>query len=152
MAPTKSLLSEVVRQVRTEIRTPTPIHEPHFRSHATPVVAAPDLAIPDYVEHRDGTTEIGKLSAEAVVREYEAAAKEIESMGGELIERTKQCEALTRDAFAVITELNKVAARYRDEAKRVFEHIEGCSIVVAEARNICSDLKDKIAAPLAAKK
>jgi len=28
-----------------------------------------------------GATEIGKLSAEAVVREYEAAAKDIEAMG-----------------------------------------------------------------------
>jgi hypothetical protein len=72
-------------------------------------------------------------------------------MGGELIERAKQCEALTRDALAVTTELNNVAARYRAEAKRAFEHIEGCSVVVAEARNICSDLKDKITAPLAAK-
>jgi len=152
MAPTKSPLSEVVREVRTEIRTRTPIKEPYFGSHATPVVAAPDLAIPDYLEHRDEATEIGKLAAEAIVREYEAAAKEIESMGGELIERAKQCEALTRDAFAVITELNMVAARYRDEAKRVFEHIEGCSAVVAEARNICGDLKDKISAPLPAKK
>lgn len=108
--------------------------------------------MPDYVEHRDGATEIGKLSAEAVLREYESAAKEIESMGRELIARAKRCEAVTRDAFAVTKELNEVAARYRAEAKRVFDHIESCSVVVAEARDICSDLKDKIAAPSVAKK
>jgi hypothetical protein len=103
------------------------------------------MAMPDYVEHRDGATEIGKLSAEAVVREYEATAKEIESMGTELLERVKQCEAMTRDALAVTDELKEVAARYREEAKRVFEHIETCSLVVAEARKTCTDLKDKIA-------
>jgi hypothetical protein len=45
---------------------------------APPAVRAPSPSIPDYVEHCEGATEIGKLSAEAVVREYEAAAKEIE--------------------------------------------------------------------------
>ena len=43
----------------------------------------------DYVEHRDGATEIGRLSAEAVVRECEAAAKDIEALGAELIDRVK---------------------------------------------------------------
>jgi hypothetical protein len=52
---------------------------------------------------------------------------------------------MTRDALAVTDELKEVAARYREEAKRVFEHIETCSLVVAEARKTCTDLKDKIA-------
>jgi hypothetical protein len=124
-------------------------HEP-LSAHAQLTVRAPELAMPDYVEHRDGATEIGKLSAEAVVREYEAAAKEIESMGAELIERARQCEAVTRDALAVTKELHAVADYYREEAKRVFEHIEGCSLVVAEARRICTELKDKIAVPFTA--
>jgi len=142
---TRGPLTDVARDVRNRPL----MHEPHSTYIATPTVSAPDLAMPDYVEHRDGATEIGKLSAEAVVREYEATAKEIESMGGELVERVKQCEAVTRDALSVIEELNQVAARYREEAKRVFEHIEGCSLVVAEARKICSELKDKIAVPVA---
>jgi hypothetical protein len=149
---TNSPLSEVVREVHAKTGNRTQTHEPRFARHTPSMVNAPDLAMPDYVKHREGTTEIGKLSAEAVVREYEAAAKEIESMGGELIERVKQCEALGRDAFAVTAELNGIAERYRAEAKRVFEHIESCSLVVAEIRNICADLKDKIDAPSAAKK
>ena len=104
--------------------------------------------MPDYVEHREGVTEIGKLSAEAVVREYEATTKEIESMGADMIERAKGCEAVTRDTLAVTKELNEIAARYRKEAKRVFEHIENCSALVAEARVTCDELKDKIAAPV----
>lgn len=105
------------------------------------------LAMPDYVEHRAGVTEIGKLSAEAVVREYEATAKEIESMGLELVERVKACEAMTRDTLLVTHELNEIAARYRKEAKRVFEHIENCSLLVAAARETCGELKDKLATP-----
>jgi predicted nucleic acid-binding Zn-ribbon protein len=102
--------------------------------------------MPEYVEHREGATEIGKLSAEAVVREYEAAAKEIETMGAELIERVKQCEAMARDAFAVSEELKETARRYREEAKRVFLQIENCSRVTAAVRQTCNELKEKIAA------
>jgi len=141
----RSPLTDLERDIRAEVRNMPTIHEPLSSNFSSPTVAAPGIAMPDYVEHREGATEIGRLSAEAVVREYEATAKEIESMGGEVIERVKECETLSRNALAVIAELNEVAARYREEAKRVFEHIENCSLVVAEARKTCTELKDKIA-------
>ena len=101
---------DIEREIRSEVRSRQALHD--TRPLTSPTVEAPDLAMPDYVAHRDGATEIGKLSAEAVLREYEATAKEIESMGGDLIERVKQCEAMTRDALAVTSELKDVAARY----------------------------------------
>lgn len=146
---TKSPLSDVVRDVRTDARNRRSIDEPRSTRSIPPIVPAPDLAMPDYVAHNEGTTEIGGLSAEAVVREYEGAAKEIELVGNELIERAKQCEAMTRDAFAVTKELSEIAALYRREAKHMFEHIEGCSSIVAEAHKICGTLRDKIAIPTA---
>jgi hypothetical protein len=108
---------------------------------------APALAMPDYVEHRNGATEIGKLSAEAIVREYEVAAKEIEAMGTQLIERVKQCETMTHDALIVTEELKEIAARYREEAKRVFAEIENCSQATAEVRKTCTELREKITVP-----
>jgi hypothetical protein len=53
----------------------------------------PKGPMPDYVEHKEGVNQVGRLSAEAVVREYDAAVKEIEALGAELIEAAKQCEA-----------------------------------------------------------
>ena len=100
--------------------------------------------MPDYVEHRDGATEIGKLSAEAVVREYEAAAKDIEDLGVELVGHVKQCEAMSREALNVIDELKETAGRYREEAKRVFLHIENCSLVTAQVRRTCAEMREKI--------
>jgi hypothetical protein len=145
-------VTDMEREIHAELRHRPLLHEARSTQTDTPTVGAPTMAMPDYVEHRDGATEIGKLSAEAVVREYEATAKEIESMGAELLDRVKQCETMTRDALAVTDELKEVAARYREEAKRVFEHIETCSLVVAEARKTCTDLKDKIAVSLSADK
>src|SRR4051794_38562193 len=109
---------------------------------------APLPSMPGYVEHREGVSEIGKLSAEGVVREYETAAKDIEAMGAEMIQRVRQCEEMTRAGLAVLDEMKQTAARYREEAKRLFLEIENCSLLTAEVRNTCSELKQKIAAPV----
>jgi hypothetical protein len=138
---------DLEREIEAQVRNSPPIREQRPVNVAPPTVRAPTPSIPDYVEHCEGATEIGKLSAEAVVREYEAAAKEIEGMGAELIERVKQCEAMTRDALAVTEEIKETAARYRDEAKRSFLQIENCTLMTAEVRKTCTELREKIAAP-----
>jgi hypothetical protein len=132
---------DIERDIRSEIRNA-------HTSAASAMVDAPELAMPDYVEHRPGVSEIGKLSAEAMLREYEATAKEIESIGVDLLERIKRYDTIARDALAVTTELKEIARRYREEAKRAFEHIESCSLMVAEAQKTCSDLKDKLSVSL----
>lgn len=128
------------RAIEEEFRSRLPVRE----TVLTPAVSAPPLSMPDYVEHRKGVTEIGKLSAEAVVREYETAAKDIENMGVELIERVRQCEDMARGALAAIDEMKQTAAHYRAEAKRLFLEIEDCSLVTAEVRTICNELTEKI--------
>jgi hypothetical protein len=141
---------DLEREIESEVRNRPPARDPRPLSYAPPRMRMPmaePLAIPDYVQHRDGATEIGKLSAEAVVREYEAAAKDIEAMGAELIERVKQCEAMTREALAATDEMKETARRYREEAKRIFLQIEDCSLMTAEVRKTCVELKEKIASP-----
>lgn len=120
--------------------------ERHTREFAPPATRSSPM--PDYVEHREGIGEIGKLSAEAVVREYEAAAKAIEAMATELSERARQCEAMVRDTMAVRDEVNEIAAVYREEAKRVFLHVEDCALMTAEVRKACGELRTRIALPL----
>ena len=144
---TERPLTDVEGAIEAELRKRPPVREPRPVNFVPPSVSAPALAMPDYVEHREGATEIGKLSAEAVVQQYEAAAKEIETMGTGLIERIRQCEAMTRDAFAVTEELKETAARYREEAKRVFVQIENCSQVTAEVRKTCTELMERISVP-----
>src|SRR5258705_12330687 len=125
-------IADLEKAIEAEVRNSPPMGGQLSSDFAPSRVREPTVSIPDYVEHREGATEIGKLSAEAVVREYEAAAKEIEAMGAELIERVKKCEAMTRDALAVTEEMKDTAKRYREEAKRVFLQIEECSQISAE--------------------
>jgi hypothetical protein len=149
-------LVDLEREIAAEVKNVPSIRRRFPSSYAPPMAGAPslampdDMAMPDYVKHREGGTEIGRLSAEAVVREYEAAAKAIEAMGGELIERVKQCEAMTRDALSATDEMKETARRYREEAKRIFRQIEDCSMTTAEVRKTCTKLKKRIAAPATA--
>jgi hypothetical protein len=103
----------------------------------------------NYVQHRDGATELGKLSAEAVVQEYEAAAKAIESLALELVEQVRLCEAMSRGTLAVIEELKETAGSHREEAKRIILHIESCSQMTGHVRRVCGELKNKIVVPAA---
>jgi hypothetical protein len=102
--------------------------------------------MPDYVEHRNGVNEVGKLSAEAVVREYDAAIKEIEALGTELQEAAKKCETMVAGVHEMIAEIKEFAAGYRDQAKRFFLQIEAVSLMTTEVRDTCEALKKKIAA------
>jgi hypothetical protein len=106
----------------------------------------PKGPMPDYVEHKEGVNQVGKLSAEAVVREYDAAVKEIEALGAELIEAAKKCEATVAGVHSVVNEIKELAANYRDQGKRYFLQIEECSLMTSEVRTVCEALKKKIAA------
>jgi hypothetical protein len=138
---------DLEREIKQELLNLSSIRESQPTDFAPPSLRAPALSTMGHLEHRDGATEVGKRSAEAVLREYEAAAKEIEAMGAELIKRVKQCEAMSRDAVAVSEGLNETAERYREEARRIFLEIENYSLVTAEVRRTCAELKRKIAAP-----
>ena len=110
----------------------------------------PKGPMPDYVEHKEGVNQVGKLSAEAVVREFDAAVKEIEALGAELTEAANKCEAMVAGVHSMVNEIQKLAANYREEGKRYFLQIEECSLMTSEVRIVCEALKKKIAATIAA--
>src|ERR1043165_631601 len=133
-----------VSRLEEEVREATQQHPPHIQ----PVERAPRIAapVPDYVSHRDDTSEIGKLSAEAIVKEYEETAKEIEAMGEVVKEMVQRCEQLTSSASSMLKDIKATAARYRKEGKRMFTEIESCSSATDEVRRLCEAFRDKLAA------
>src|ERR1700746_1451349 len=102
------------------------------------------IALPDYVEHQQGVSRVGALSAEAVVRDYEAAAREIESMGAELIDAAKKCEAMTAEVHDAIAYMRDTAAAYREEAKKIFKRIEDCALFTQDVRKTCEEVKRRM--------
>jgi hypothetical protein len=100
--------------------------------------------MPDYVAHQEGVPRVGALSAEAVVRDYETAAKEIEAMEAELISAAKKCEEMTTQVHGAFAYMQDTAKAYREEAKKIFQRIEECSKLTQEVYKICEDLKHRI--------
>jgi hypothetical protein len=101
--------------------------------------------MPDYVEHREGVSQVGSLSAEAVVREYEAAAKEMEAMGADLIRAAQKCEAMTADVHKAIAVMQETATAYREDAKKMFARIEECALLSEHVRKTCEEMRQRIA-------
>ena len=135
-------------QLEGEIREAVHHRPPHIQA----VEAAPRPAkshVPDYVSHRDDTSEIGKLSAEAIVKEYEATAKEIEAMGEVVRDMVRRCEQLTASASSMLKDIKNTAAGYRQEGKRIFNEIESCSSATDEVRKLCEAFRDRIATKIA---
>ncbi|WP_291700638.1 hypothetical protein [Bradyrhizobium sp.] len=130
---------DVIRQLENDIATLTPATGDDPRTYAPPVNRV--MPLPEYVTHRDGVSEIGMLSAEAVVREYENAAKEIEAMGKET---AKRCVEITASVVTMLEDVRTTAAHFRKEAQRIFNDIESCSALTEEVRSTCDALKKKI--------
>ncbi len=110
--------------------------------NARPVQIAP---MPDYVEHREGVSQVGSLSAEAVVREYEAAAREMEAMGADLIGAAQRCEAMTAEVHKAIAFMQETATAYREDAKKMFTRIEECALLSEHVRKTCEEMRERIA-------
>jgi hypothetical protein len=81
------------------------------------------------------------LTAEAVKREYDSAAREFEAMGAELISAAKKCEALTADVQNTIRD---TAEAYRQEGKKLFNRIEESALFTENVRKTCENAKRRM--------
>jgi len=114
---------------------------------APPAVRAQSLTMPSYVEHHANVDQIGKLSAEAVITQYEGAVKALEEMGTTLIDCVKRAEAMAADCKDAIAYVKDTAQKYREEAKVIFDRIEQASMMTAEVRSVCEEMRKKIEHP-----
>ena len=130
--PNEGRLTDLAK-LESDIAAAMPERAPLPSIKAPPVQTGP---MPDYVEHQDGVPRVGALSAEAVVRDYEAAAKEIEAMGAEMIDAARKCEAMTAEVHLAIAYMHETAAAYREDAKRIFKRIEDCSFLTEQVEKL----------------
>jgi hypothetical protein len=115
---------------------------------APPKVRTPSAPMPPYVEHHADLDQIGKLSAEAVIAQYEGAVKALEDMGTTLIDCVKRAEKMAAGCKDAINYVHDTAQKYREEAKLIFERIEQASAVTAEVRSVCDEMRKKIEHPM----
>jgi hypothetical protein len=132
-----------VSRLEEDVRDLAQQKPPHIQAvdHAPRTQSPP---VPEYVSHRDDATEIGKLSAEAIVKEYEETAKEIEAIGEFVKDMLQRCDQLAVSTSTMLKEIKATAAGYRKEGKRMFQEIETCSSTTDEVRRLCESFRDKI--------
>ena len=128
------------------------MRSPPQRDHVTigfapPRVRTPAQLMPPYVEHHANVDQIGKLSAEAMIAQYEGAVKALEEMGATLIDCVKRAESMAagcKDTFAFVRD---TAKQYREEAKVIFDRIEQASVMTAEVKSVCDEMRKKMEHP-----
>ena len=100
--------------------------------------------LPDWAKHVEGVPRVGELSATAIAVDWEATAKQIETMGKDLMGLVEQCENQTKTILDAIKYINETATHYREQAKQVFEQIENASILTESVRSACVEMREKI--------
>jgi hypothetical protein len=114
---------------------------------APPKVRTPSQPVPPYVEHHADIDQIGKLSAEAVIAQYEGAVKALEAMGTTLIDCVRRAEKMAADCKDAIAYVQDTAQKYREEAKLIFDRIQQASVMTAEVRSVCDQMRKRIENP-----
>jgi hypothetical protein len=89
----------------------------------------------------DESLRVGAVTAEAVMRDYESAAKEVEALGAELISAVKKWEEMTADVRNTIRD---AAEACRQEGKEIFERIEESALLTEGVRRTCEDFKRRM--------
>lgn len=95
-----------------------------------------------HVDEKD----IGRLSAEAVLSQYEAAAQAVEGMGGEIKDRIKRLEEALVEADKDMKLVAEAAAAIREKGKLVYAQIEEASGLSKDIRDACADFRKKVGA------
>jgi hypothetical protein len=133
---------------RALVKSPPP--RDHRRIDFVPAIRAQTPPpMPPYVEHHADVDQIGKLSAETVIAQYEDAVKALEAMGTTLIDCVKRAEKMAAGCKDAIAYVQDTAQKYREEAKVIFDRIEQASVMTAEVRSVCDQMRKKIEHPIA---
>jgi len=125
---------------------------PPLRDHraidvAVANVRKPSLPMSPHVEHHADVDQIGKLSGEAVIAQYEGAVKALEAMGTTLIDCVQRAETMAAGCKDAIAYVQDTAQKYREEAKLIFDRIQQASVMTSEVMSVCDEMRKRIESP-----
>jgi len=91
-----------------------------------------------------GLDELGKMSAEAVLTQYEAAAKAVEDMGKEVTAMVRKLGQSLQECDNDMKVVAETAAAIREKGKHSQALIEQVSALSSEIRKTCDEFKKKV--------
>jgi hypothetical protein len=137
-------LADVEQDIAQALAESVPLRDHRAVGLAPPKVRTPSSPMPAYVEHHAEVDQVGKLSAESVIAQYEGAVKALEAMGTTLIDCVKRAEKMAAGCKDAIAYVQDTAQKYREEAKLIFDRIEQASVMTAEVRSVCDEMRRKM--------
>lgn len=100
--------------------------------------------LPPYVEHKPGVSDVGRLTAEALVKEYESTAKSINEVGEELGKVAQRCEEYMQELHEMTEHLHGIAVQFRERGAEIFQQLQTSSETTAETRRTANELVEKL--------
>jgi uncharacterized coiled-coil DUF342 family protein len=98
------------------------------------------IATPDTTPLDD----LGRMSAEAVLTQYEAAAKAVEEMGVSVKDRVAKIASALLECDKDMKEIAETAKSIREKGEHVRAQIEEASALSNDIRNACIEFKRKV--------
>lgn len=102
--------------------------------------AAPPVTLPAI------KTDLGRMSGEAIMAQYEAAARSVEEMGEDVKERIAKLEAAMVECHNDMRLVTEAAVFIREKGKHVQALIEEASAVSNDIRSAVVEFKRKVGA------
>jgi uncharacterized coiled-coil DUF342 family protein len=93
---------------------------------------------------QQAVTDIGRMSAQAVLAMYDAAAKSVADMGEEVKVRIDTLEAALSECHTDMKLVKEAADAIREKGKLVHLQIEEASRVSSDIRAACEDFRRRI--------
>jgi methyl-accepting chemotaxis protein len=88
--------------------------------------------------------DLGRMSGEAVLAQYDEAAKAVEEMGNAVRESANGLDGSMREADRDLKLIAEAAAAIREKGRRVQSQIEEASALSREVREACTEFKRKM--------
>jgi hypothetical protein len=137
-------LADVEQDIAQALAESAPLRDHRPIDFAPLKVRAASSQMTSHLEHPADVDQIGKLSAETVAAQYEGAVKALEEMGTTLIDCVKRAEKMAAGCKDAIAYVQDTAEKYREEAKLIFDRIEQASVLTAEVRSVCDEMRRKM--------
>jgi len=138
-------LADVEQDIAQALAESAPLRDHRPIDFAPLKVRAASSQMTSYLEqHPADVDQIGKLSAESVTAQYEGAVKALEEMGTTLIDCVKRAEKMAAGCKDAIAYVQDTAEKYREEAKLILDRIEQASMLTAEVRSVCDEMRRKM--------
>jgi hypothetical protein len=128
----------------TPLIRPTPFDAVESQLHALTIMPATTMMTPIMSTQMRDLDELGKMSAEAVLTQYEAAAKAVEEMGREVTTLVKRMGEKLIECDTDMKHLIETAAAIREKGKHSQALIEQVSALSTEIRRTCDEFKKKV--------